>query len=690
MKNCFLKQFAKGLKIILFAAVVLSFSLSAVLSYSAEKNPAILYNNGKFLSAINEYKHLADNGNIEGTLNLAVIFKDLGRYNEALFVLKKALSKAGSDNRILTLLGRIYYLDNQPQKARGFLEKALALDPDSLENCVTLGLTYEELAEFQKAQSYFEKALALNSSNVLAKISLADLYFKENKVNRAIEEYKSVGLLDASIIKVQEIIAELLFKINNFEEARKIYKKMALIDPKNVKITARLEDIRRAIGKEETVTDKIKPILTTKLITPFIGPLDVKKVRVRIISKVVSVQLVSSTPFQIKDTKDLSFKSVLPQKTLCTITTNEQGALILSYQVDTNVSGETAAKEIILGKGQILVSPINPEGTNTLLGVSLGKDNFWAEKLNKSYRGVLEISSVNGALEVINIVNLEEYLYSVVPSEMPADWPKESLKAQAVAARSEAISKLGRHKENGFDFCSEVHCQTYAGVEKETLATTTAVEETRGIVMQYNSKTIDAVYSSNCGGHTQSYIFGSPEDMPYLNSIIDAKDSKFIFPLTPLQFEDWIKRLKEPTFCSLNNDSKASSFRWVRIYSASELNGIINNTFDAGQLRKIIVLKREDSGHISSVKVVGVKNSFILDKELNIRKALGNLRSSMFKVEIKYGANKQPDKFIFFGGGWGHGVGMCQRGSRGMAQSGFDYKQILQHYFKGIVFKKLY
>lgn len=690
MINRCVKKCRRGLAFIRFILAVLFFYLTVSLSYSAEKNPAILYNNGKFLSAINGYKQLANTGDIESTLNLAVIFKDLGRYDEALFVLKKALMKADSDNRILSLLGRIYYLNNQPQKARRFLEKALGSDSDSLENCVTLGLTYEDLGEYQKAQVYFEKALTLNSSFIMAKLSLADLYYKENKVNSAIEEYKSAGLLDASIIKIQEILAELLFKINNFKEARKIYKKLALIDPKNAKISARLEEIKKAIGKEETVPEGTKTIWTTRLIIPFIGPLDVKKVRVGLITKDVSVNLVSSVPLQIEETKDLNLKFVLPQKTLYTVTINGQGALILSYQEDTAAGGKALTKEVLLGKGPVLVAPVKPEGTIMLLGVRLGRDNFWAEELNKSYRGVLEILPVNGALQVINTVNLEEYLYSVVPSEMPADWPKEALKAQAVAARSEAIFKLGRHKENGFDFCPEVHCQTYAGVEKEKESAIASVDETRGILMQYNSKTIDAVYSSNCGGHTQSGIFGFPDNMPFLNAGIDSVESKLIFPLTPLQLENWIKRLKVPTFCSLDNDSNSSSFRWVRIYSASELNRILNNTFDMGQLRKIIVLKREVSGHISSIRIIGNKNSLILDKELNIRKTLGDLRSSMFKIEIKYGADKSPDKFIFYGGGWGHGVGMCQRGARGMAQSGYDYKQILDHYFKGIIFKNLY
>jgi SpoIID/LytB domain protein len=117
---------------------------------------------------------------------------------------------------------------------------------------------------------------------------------------------------------------------------------------------------------------------------------------------------------------------------------------------------------------------------------------------------------------------------------------------------------------------------------------------------------------------------------------------------------------------------------------------MLNKRADIGEVTKIIVLQRQKSGHISAVKVIGSSTSYTLKKELDIRKLLGNLRSSMFKVEIKYGPDKKPQQFIFYGGGWGHGVGMCQSGACGMANQGRNYKEILNHYFQGTEFKSIY
>jgi len=279
----------------------------------------------------------------------------------------------------------------------------------------------------------------------------------------------------------------------------------------------------------------------------------------------------------------------------------------------------------------------------------------------------------------------------VVPSEMSASWPQEALKAQAVTARTEALAKLKRHRSEGFDFCPEVHCQAYAGVEQESKATSDAVDQTRGVIMKSEGKFIDAVYSSNCGGHTQDNIFNKVAAFPYLRGVIDADPpADDQGRCSPLEMEYWLKDPPGELFCNLSEFSRNSSFRWVRIYSASELNQLVNMSAELGNVSKILVLNRQRSGHISSIEIIGEKKSVRVDKEYNIRKTLGNLRSSMFKVEIKYDADKNPAQFIFYGGGWGHGVGMCQSGACGMAKRGKEYKEILRHYFQGTELSQVY
>jgi SpoIID/LytB domain protein len=394
-----------------------------------------------------------------------------------------------------------------------------------------------------------------------------------------------------------------------------------------------------------------------------------------------SVEFKCSGPFEIKTKhgKSSVFKGLEGENYL--LAKSADGLITISNQKQENT----------IIDGPVTIKPLNSNATITLFSVKLGKDNFWAGQQDRSYRGSIEISADRGGINAINIVNLEEYLYSVVPAEMLTNWPKEALKAQAVAARTEAMAKLGRHKEAGFDFCPEVHCQSYMGVERETEPTSQAVDETRGIIMLYQGKPIDAVYSSNCGGHTQDNIFGRAEHIPYLKATFDAIQKEDItFPLSPLELEYWLKEPPKGILCDIPEYPKSSNFRWVRIYTAQEINEMLNKIADIGEVTKIIVLQRQKSGHISAVKVIGSSTSYTLKKELDIRKLLGNLRSSMFKVEIKYGPDKKPLQFIFYGGGWGHGVGMCQSGACGMANQGRNYKEILNHYFQGTEFKSIY
>ena len=228
-------------------------------------------------------------------------------------------------------------------------------------------------------------------------------------------------------------------------------------------------------------------------------------------------------------------------------------------------------------------------------------------------------------------------------------------------------------------------------MERETAPTNEAVDETRGLVMTYQGKPIDALYSSACGGHTQDNIFGDSEDIPYLKGRPDSLDAKGPdFPLSPYELEQWLNSAPGGFLCDISEGTVSGRFRWTRIYSKDEMNKLAKKLSYIGDVRAVEIVRREKSGHVSSVKLVGSESSYTVEKELNIRKALGNLRSSMFKVEVKLDADKNPQEFIFYGGGWGHGVGMCQSGAAGLAKKGKAFEEILRHYFRDIELRKLY
>jgi SpoIID/LytB domain protein len=646
---------------------------------------AVSYYNGEFNKTIKQYKQAADKGDLAGYLNLAVLFKELGYYDKAIVVLRKAFYSFGEDFQICLLLGRIYYLDANVEEAMPVLKKALNLKPFDSETLINLGLCFVQAGQDTLAQECFQKVITQNQDNVMAHLSLADLYYRRKKLDESIKEFKSVSVIDASIQAVYKYWADILYQLGNLTEAYKMYQKSSYFEPGNTAFEEKLDSIRSQIGEEYFAKEKEKKLVAREKKAVFVKPAAVGKdmvfVRVGLVESKDPVEFRCSTAFEIKTKNRQIILYQGKENDTHKIWLSSEGKIIISNE----------AKDNIVVDEPSVIKPKDPKGAITLFDVKFGKDNFWSDKQDRSYRGELQIIPRNKELSIVNKVSLEEYLYSVVPSEMPSNWPVEALKAQAVAARSEVMAKLGRHKNDGFDFCAEVHCQVYSGVEHETAITNVAVEETRGTILSYKGKPVDGIYSSNCGGHTQGNIFSNQLDAPYFNGTFDfLNGSPMEFPLSPVGLDLWLKEPPEGILCDLLEYIKPSNFRWVRIYSADEMAVLLKAVADVGRLRKIIVTKRNISGHIEEIKFIGAKSSYVLRKELKIRQALGNLRSSMFKVEVKRDKDGNPKQFVFYGGGWGHGVGMCQAGACGMALKLKNYKEILQHYFKDVEFRKVY
>jgi stage II sporulation protein D len=647
--------------------------------------PAALYNNAEFNRAIKLYRSIADKNDITGYLNLAMIFKDLAHYELGIKVLKAARIKFKDDFRLLGYLGRVYYLNGQFEESIRVLERLTRIKPNDREALITLGLCYQEKGNDVTALEYFKKALELDNNNVIARLSLADLYSRQNKLEESSQEYKALSFIDASLGQIYEYWGDILFKTGNFKEALRLYEKITFKEPQNKFALERLEEIRGKLGKEYFERERAKREVSKGRKIVFVKPAPKIKnavtVRIGLVRTDGSAEFKCSTDFTVKTKSNQILVGRGGSGQSYTILQSGPGKLLISRDKQENMIIDEP----------VVISPSRPEGTVTLFDVKFGNNNFWSNSEDRSYRGEIELGIDNGFIKIINVLSVEEYLYGVVPSEMPANWPQEALKAQAVAARSETVAKLGRHRSDGFDLCAEVHCQVYSGVEKETELANMAVDSTRGMILEYDSKAVDAIYSSNCGGHTQDNIFGDRKTVAYFTGTADMEPpGKLVFPLSPFELDSWLKDPPEGIYCNIPEYTQMSNFRWVRIYSARQLRQMVDNVSGVGEVRKIIVLKRNPSGHIDKLKIVGSKTSCLIEKELNIRKALGNLRSSMFKVEVRYGQGHIPRDFIFYGGGWGHGVGMCQAGASGMAKANKNYQEILQRYFSRARLKKIY
>ena len=392
-----------------------------------------------------------------------------------------------------------------------------------------------------------------------------------------------------------------------------------------------------------------------------------------------------------------------------------------------NVSTKVGFEGFSLSGGEVKF--LLSEG-DLLMGYN-GDDTF---KLNtNTYRGMLTFAVTGTTMTAVNVIGLEEYLYGVVPSEMPKSYEKEALKAQAVAARTYAMTKLGAHTGSGYQLCDGTNCQVYKGFSGEAATTTDAVDATAGEVACYNGTPIEAVFSASTGGYTESSENVWWAAVPYLRAV--------------------------PEIAEYGDNT------WTKELTLDELSDLLE-TKDAGigKAKDIVITKLSTGGRVQEMQIVGTNGTKTLTKE-NIRTyfsgACGSLPGKMFTingkggeigqygstqgkpeaevttkgggllaavatkgiiaktdgalshlngkkilvdVEVEKSAEKtkdvsdhgvyevynvnistvKNDKFLFEGVGFGHGVGLSQKGAQAMAQLGYDYEEILYHYYTGI------
>ena len=349
--------------------------------------------------------------------------------------------------------------------------------------------------------------------------------------------------------------------------------------------------------------------------------------------------------------------------------------------------------------------PVDDKASVTIHDVRVGTGYHWEKAVDRKYPGILEIRvDHEGKLSAINEVQIDQYLKGVVPSEMPAAYPMDALKAQAVAARSDALSKIfAKHVNDPFHLCATVHCQVYSGITDYNERTSKAVEATAGEVLTFEGKVCDAVYSSVCGGHTENKenVWNSPGES-YLNGIMDSKngDAGQFNLKSEKDVLRWINS-KPPVYCNVDAHKTPSTlngavkyFRWEETFSRLHLEDIIRKKtgVDIGKFYGIVPIKRGESGRLIEIEILGSRKNHKIKKELNIRRSLSEntLRSSCFYITMTYDKDGIPAEITFHGAGWGHGVGMCQVGAAVMAEQGASYNKILKHYYPKTVLKTIY
>ena len=291
----------------------------------------------------------------------------------------------------------------------------------------------------------------------------------------------------------------------------------------------------------------------------------------------------------------------------------------------------------------------------------------------------------DGALVAANAVGEDKLLAGLVPAEMYPDAPAAALEAQAIAARTELLQKIGRRNlTDPFLLCSSQQCQVYAGAGKEDPRTTRAIEATRGVVLlRDGGGMVDVRYSASCGGHGEDNdaIWGGAPD-PSLRGRSDSA-SGGMTRITDDNIDGFLAGGRD-AWCNQPKLGKAK-FRWTEKLTQVELTARVATEHpEIGRVRRLVAKQRGTSGRIGVLAIEGEKASIEVAGDLHIRRLLGGLKSTLFEVA------RDGDTFVIKGAGFGHGVGMCQLGAIGMAGAGKSHTQILAHYYRGSHLHRLY
>ena len=376
-------------------------------------------------------------------------------------------------------------------------------------------------------------------------------------------------------------------------------------------------------------------------------------------------------------------------------------------------------------------------GDFDLFGVTIGIKFHWERKEDQRFKGALHFICEDQKITAINVLSLEDYLVSVISSEMSATSSLELLKAHAVISRSwlmaqvikstelqrsnsnyeslvetdeEFIRWYDREDHMNFDVCADDHCQRYQGITRQSTGLVVdAIAATRGLVLSSEGKICDARFSKCCGGVAETFEnVWEPENHKYLQAVIDNSEAPAGYDVNLTNEEAaarWIRTSPE-AFCNTTDEKILSQvlndydqetmdfYRWKVEYRQEVISELIERKTgkEFGQILDLIPVQRGESGRLIKLKIVGTKRSLVIGKELEIRKVLSesHLYSSAFVVDKEGGKNEVPARFILTGGGWGHGVGLCQIGAAVMSARGYQHDEILLHYFRGAELKKRY
>jgi SpoIID/LytB domain protein len=656
------------MKKLLISTFIILLFLLPVLSIAQDSEEEMLnrayefYKSGDYEKSKEAYLSLIGKFTIESMQNLATVYEEQGEYRKALALYETLFLITGSSEYALNA-GISYFSLDMDRWAMEKLEIALSSEktPSTLSRDAAfyLGEIAYENGFYIEAKNYYEKCVEYDEHYALGYKKLGDSLFKLKEYKLAIEKYEIALSKNGSLMGVEKSLSKAYLEIGEIEQAIRYAKKASADNPSDGELNLMMEYFRKEYPEQFVVVKREfeRPPIDTDIAFYDIWPLEDKgqQMRIGIMTGQDKLAMQIGSAFALSIENEVLY--IGEEAELITITSADG-----TYTVE---AGEISFEP----DGPVTISPLSYEPIY-VHNVEYAT-NYYEDR---QYRGEIEVFADDEGLTLVNLVGLEEYLLSVVPSEMPAYWPMNALKAQAVAARSYVLANKERHSKDGFDLCSSNHCTVYKGISNEHDRTTVAVRETTNEILTYNDKPIVAVYTTNSGGFTENSneIWGT--EVPYLKSVTTEIESSE-FPDSPLALKNWLHDQPE-SFSANESYTSMSNYRWQVMVPVE----IIEERYGIENITKLYPKERSSAGSVVELYVETSDGSKTTIKASRYR--LGDIKSTRFWIRPHY-ENGDLKAFMFYGSGWGHGIGMDQVAAAAMATEGKLYWEILKHFYTG-------
>ena len=656
-----------------------------------------LYLKGDLLKAASAYAALADATpeNPRPLMNSAACLKQAGRYYEAARAMVKALERDPQNPDIYSELGWLRFHLADYEGARSAFETAIRIHPLHARAELGLASVYSNLDDKEKTLAHLDKYRQLRPDFAGVDYILAWNYMNFKMHKEAEEALIEALRKDPSFTEARLPLAGIYARQGKFNEAWNQYYRVLDYAPGHPIASKMMKVLEGKLTKQP---EEIRPPF--RITKPLVmEPLDAlaslsSSVKIRVgLGTGNTGKQGRNNLLRVKSFEGLTVTGKKSGKLFAAIPPDETWTLTMEGgQVTLAAPGGAVVNRFA---GPILVKPAKAGGS-VIFDATSKTRNPWFSGADRQYRGYIEFYP-NGSrgIGVVNVVETELYLLGVVPSEVAPQWPYESLKAQAVIARTQVLirrARGGQHKKEGYHLCDGQHCQAYKGKSNEANTTSRAVVDTEGEILTYHGRPAYTFFHSNCGG----WIQASKEvtgwgDSPYLVTKPDIAPDKSLAPLDPWEAHLWLTGNPEAN-CNYPGRVRASEFRWMKIIRHKDMTFRISKDYNIGELVDIIPLRRSPSGNVNTLKLVGKKRSVTVTKEHLIRNILGfsSLKSTLFEIEVNRFKNGKVRNYWLYGGGWGHAIGLCQSGAAGLAgKYGKSYKEIMEFYFPGTNLRRI-